>query len=93
MTIQHAEVDGVPVVICRGPELEESSRESMGIKWCFACRTRAEFEWVVKSPVIDWNDEASIAAAMWGPVIFAECGNCHRRDTQLFPGWEYKWKE
>jgi len=77
------------VTICHGPTMEEASRTSMGVKWCFKCRTRNEFQWVVMSPVIDWNDEASIAAAMWGPTAYSECGNCKRHAGELFPGWIY----
>lgn len=81
------------VIVCRGPEMEEASRASMGVRWCFKCRKRAEFSWVVLSPVIDWDDEASIAAAMWGPIAHSECGNCGRHAGELFPGWEYKWED
>ena len=54
---------GNRVTICYGPTMEETSRNPMGVKWCFKCRSRNEFDWVVMSPVIDWNDEASIYAA------------------------------
>lgn len=81
------------VVICHGPQMEKTSRDPMGVKWCFKCRKRAEFAWIVLSPVIDWNDEASIAAAMWGPTAFSECGNCKRHGGELFPGWTYRWEE
>lgn len=81
------------VVICRGPVMEEASRNSMGVKWCFKCRKRAEFNWIVMAPVIDWNDEASISAAMWGPTAHSECGNCRQHAGELFPGWSYRWDD
>jgi len=81
------------VVICHGPQMEETSRNSMGVKWCFKCRKRAEFAWIVMSPVIDWNDEASISAAAWGPTAYSECGNCKQHGGELFPGWTYRWEE
>lgn len=81
------------VAICHGPEMEETSRTSMGVKWCFKCRKRAEFTWIVMSPVIDWDDEASIYAAMWGPTAHSECGNCGAHAGELFPGWSYSFEE
>lgn len=79
------------VTICYGPQMQESSRRSMGVKWCFKCRSRNEFAWIVMSPVIDWDDEASIYAAMWGPTAHSECGGCKQSAGELFPGWEYNW--
>lgn len=84
---------GPRVTICRGPEMEEYSRESMGIKWCFKCRGRHPFEWVVLSPVIDPNDESTLLAAMRGPTAHSECGGCHRHGGELFPGWAYRWDD
>ena len=80
---------GPRVMICHGPEMEESSRASMGVKWCFECRSRNEFQWIVMAPVIDWNHEATIYAAMWGPTAHSECGNCGEHAGELFPGWVY----
>lgn len=91
MTIAYAE--SAPVVLCRGPEMKEQHRDPMGVKWCFKCRGRHEFTWIVMAPVIDWNDEGSIAAAMWGPTAHSECGGCHQPAGELFPGWEYRWEE
>lgn len=76
-------------IICRGPQMREASRDSMGVRWCFACRKRHNFTWVVMTPVIDWDDEGSITAAMWGPTAHSECSNCKQRGSELFPGWEY----
>lgn len=75
--------------VCRGPQLQETSRKSMGEKWCYHGRHRAEFEWVVKQPIIDWDDEATVYAAMWGGYSYAECSRCKAHDSQLFPGWTY----
>jgi hypothetical protein len=80
------------VIVCYGPQMEERSRTSMGVRWCFKCRTRAEFSWVVMSPVIDWDDEGSIYAAMWGPTAYSECGHCGKHGGELFPGWVYQWE-
>lgn len=81
------------VTICYGSKMREASRNSMGVKWCFKCRGRYEFEWIVMTPVIDWDDEASISAAMWGTTAHSECGNCKRSGGELFPGWVYKMED
>ena len=91
--VEVAEVDGTQVVVCRGPRMKEASRKSMGVRWCFKCRGRHEFEWIVLMPVIDWDDDASIAAAMWGPTAHSECGGCKRQAGELFPGWSYRWED
>lgn len=91
--VSFGEVDGAQVVICHGPAMEETSRTSMGVKWCFKCRGRHEFEWIVLSPVIDWEDEASIWAAAWGPTAYSECGGCRQSMGELFPGWSYRWDD
>ena len=81
------------IAICRGPRMKETHRDSMGVKWCFKCRGRHEFHWIVMAPVIDWDDEASIAAAMWGPTAHSECQNCKEQAGELFPGWSYQWED
>lgn len=80
----------IGIHVCRGPKMEETARTSMGERWCFKCRTRAEFSWVVMWPVIDWSDEGSISAAMWGEYEHSECGNCKQHAGELFPGWSYR---
>ncbi|HVX57390.1 MAG TPA: hypothetical protein VHA37_06685 [Candidatus Saccharimonadales bacterium] len=79
----------VQVHVFTGPPMEEASRTAMGVKWCFKCRTRAKFSWIVMAPVIDWDDENSISAAMVGPYAHSECGNCKQHAGELFPGWGY----
>lgn len=37
--------------ICRGPALEEIHREFVGERWCFICRKRVEFLYIVTAPV------------------------------------------
>ncbi|GAB3125861.1 hypothetical protein [Glaciibacter psychrotolerans] len=81
------------VIICHGPQMAESSRDSMGVRWCFKCRKRAEFTWVVMAPVIDWDNKASVYAAMWGPTAHSECGCCDEHGGELFPGWTYRWED
>ena len=79
--IATGEVDGTPIDVC-GPAMEESFRESMGVKWCFRCRCRVRFDWVVWSPVTldDWY---------WDPTADSECSRCHEHGSDLFPGRYY----
>jgi len=75
-------VDGHEVAVICSPPMAESCRKSMGVKWCFTCRQRHEFSWVVMSPT-------TYDGWWWGPTAHAECGGCGDHDSQLFPGWEY----
>ena len=63
------------VVIC-GTEMEEYSRRSEGVKWCFTCRKRHEFWWVCMAPT---------GISYYGPTAHMEGVNQHCSD--LFPGW------
>lgn len=81
------------VTVCTGPAMEERSRESMGVRWCFKCRGRHEFFWIVMVPVIDFSNEASIYAAMWGPTAHSICTGCGQSWGELFPGRFYQWED
>lgn len=59
-----------------GTRMRESSRDPMGVKWCFHCRTRHEFDWVVKVPD---------GLSYYGPSAHVE--GVGRYCTDLFPGW------
>lgn len=88
-------VDYGNVVICRGPEMKERSRTSMGVKWCFRCRGRHEFHWIVMGAdmIYDENGEVSPLMYMAEPYAHSECGNCKQRGGELFPGWGYAWED
>lgn len=64
-------------VIC-GTRMVEHSRTSRGIKWCFRCRKRVEFQFVVMVPD---------GPSYYGPTGWMECPNCRGHETDLFPGW------
>jgi len=73
-TADWCEVEG-DFAIC-GTHMKEHSRRSQGDKWCFHCRKRHEFFWVVMVPV---------GLSYYGPSadmegIGSECND-------LFPGW------
>lgn len=64
------------VIIC-GTDMKEHSRRPEGVMWCFRCRTRHEFWWVVMTPV-DQFSYYGPSAHMAG--VGPDC-------TDLFPGW------
>ena len=76
------EGDGT-VAIC-GTRMKEHSRRSEGVRWCFRCRRRVEFERVVMVPD---------GLSYYGPSAFVECTNCKSADGDLFPGWSREWED
>lgn len=71
------------VTICYGAEHREVRRESEGVKWCFQCRKRAEFFYVVTTPIVP---------DYYGPMANIRCGSCDASDGDLFPGREREWE-
>lgn len=59
-----------------GTRMVESSRRSEGEKWCFTCRKRHEFWWVVMVPD---------GLSYYGPTAHME--GVARDCRDLFPGW------
>lgn len=70
------------VHICTGPPMTEIRREPDGERWCFQCRQRRQFDYVV----LDY-----IEPSYWDPIRFFECSQCHGHDTDLFPGRFREW--
>jgi len=68
-------VESPDVVIC-GARMKESSRRSEGERWCFHCRKRHEFWWVVMVPD---------GISYYGPEARME--GVKRGCSDLFPGW------
>lgn len=68
-------VDGGNIAIS-GTRMKEVSRDSEGERWCFHCRKRHEFWWVVTVPD-GWS--------YYGPEARME--GVKRGCTDLFPGW------
>lgn len=83
------------VTICYGPPMKERHRDPMGLKWCFKCRGRHPFDWVVMGADIQYDADGQISSSMYmaEPYAFAECGGCGKHDGQLFPGWSYRWED
>jgi hypothetical protein len=59
--------------------MEEVDRRSDGERWCFVCRTRREFAYVLFAPV---------EMSYYGMTRKIECTHCHTTDSDLFPGRE-----
>lgn len=74
MTADWCVADG-SVAIC-GTRMKEYSRTPEGVRWCFHCRTRHEFAWVVSVPD---------GLSYYGPTARME--GVSRECTDLFPGW------
>lgn len=70
--------------ICRGPELETVVDEpDGGVRWCFVCRKRIEFRFIVEAPK---------EPSYWPPCSSIQCVNSHI-DGDLFPGRAREWGE
>jgi hypothetical protein len=67
--------------IC-GTRMREDSRRLYGRRWCFHCRVRHDFDWVVMVP--DGLSYYGPHAEIQGPT--SQC-------TDLFPGWSREWVE
>lgn len=71
------------LTICHGPAMEVIRRDSEGVKWCFHCRKRREFFYIVTAPV---------EPSYYGPNCDIRCGTCNTSDGDLFPGCERSWE-
>lgn len=84
MTCQTLVIGEQPVTICHGAAHEEVKRESLGVRWCFGCRSRQQFWFIVTAPVVP---------DYYGPSVAVRCGHCKLSDGDCFPGryreWDY----
>lgn len=72
------------VHICHEPT-EVTHAESVGERWCFRCRTRSDFQFVIHTPVS--------VESYYDPTPSIRCGTCQRPDTDLFPGRYRDWNQ
>ena len=70
--------------------MEEVKRRPDGERWCFVCRTRRPFEFVVSRPIITSLDDVG---AYYAPTTQIECTACRTVDGDCFPGTEREWSE
>ena len=68
--------------VCDAGPYEEIHRESIGQRWCFECRKRTEYFYVVTAPTdpMSW----------YGPTPGYKCGSCGK-DGYCFPGAWIEW--
>jgi hypothetical protein len=79
--------DTMTVHILHTP-MEEVSRKPNGERFCFICRKRREFVYVISRPIVTSIDDTG---AWYGPTHQIECGTCHTVDGDCFPGTEREW--
>ncbi len=65
-----------------GTHMVEYSRQSEGVRWCFSCRRRSEFNRVVTVPS---------GISYYDGCAWIECVSCKAVDGDLFPGWHREW--
>lgn len=70
------------VYICR-EEMREVHRESLGERWCFRCRKRREFLYIVTAPV---------APSYYGPNPSIRCASCDQIDGDVGFGGGREWE-
>lgn len=75
--------DGVVLSINRPGPMREIHRESTGTHWCFRCRARREFFYVVT---------AEVEPSYYGPNHAVKCGSCGQPDGDCFPGTYREWE-
>lgn len=64
--------------------LYEVFRHADGERWCFVCRARRAFDYVVQAPVgLSW----------YGPNQRIVCTSCQTTDGDCFPGTEREWTD
>lgn len=68
-------------VIC-GTDMEEYARRSIGIRWCFHCRKRHNFDRVCYAPT---------GLSYYDP--YASIEGINNECTDLFPGWTREWED
>lgn len=82
MTCQTYDMGGTLVHVNHGPAMEEVKRDNLGERWCFHCRERREFFFIVTAP---------IEPSYYGPNVDVKCGTCNTSDGDMFPGGYREW--
>ena len=71
------------VVVC-APEMREVHRETVGVRWCFHCRERVEFVFVV----LDTVEKPTY----WDPIRAIRCSACNTTDGDCGFGRSREWE-
>lgn len=69
-------------ILCVPTEIAHD--EPDGERWCFRCRERREFRYIVRTPI----DPMSY----YGPLPSVRCSTCDGSDADLFPGRNREWE-
>lgn len=80
---QTYDMDGTTVHINYGPAMRKVKRDNLGERWCFKCRKRREFWFIVTAPV---------EPSYYGPNVDVRCGHCNTSDGDMFPGGYREWE-
>jgi hypothetical protein len=84
MTCQTLTIGGDRMHVNFGPEMVEVVNRLDGkTRWCFTCRTRREFRYIVTAPT---------EPSYYGPNADIKCSHCKTSDGDLFPGREREWE-
>lgn len=69
-------------------------------RFCFHCRKRRVFDFVVDRPIniaMDWywptDEELMDHESYYGPSRRIECTSCHTTDGDCFPGTSREWSD
>lgn len=71
------------MVVCFGPRMEVVRQKELGERWCFRCRKRRPFVFIVSAPV---------EMSYYGPTAGVRCDRGHD-DGDCFPGRYREWGE
>lgn len=84
MTCQTLDLgDGMVAHINYRGATKEIHRESLGERWCFTCRKRREFFYIVT---------ADVEPSYYDPNPSIRCAHCNTDDGDCFPGRYREWE-
>lgn len=71
------------LTLCYGPPMRQIRRDELPERWCFTCRQRRPFLFLVTAPAVP---------SYYGPSASVRCDRGHD-DGDLFPGRFREWSE
>lgn len=71
------------IAICRPNRFEEIHREELDVRWCFICRKRRMFVYVV---------EREVEPSYYDPHPTIKCVDKGHADGDCFPGQSREWE-
>lgn len=80
-------------ILSTGPHKELLREQDGEERWCFQCRKRRRFDYVISAPDFEMPDDPADlpTAAYYGPSHRIECSHCHLLDGDMFPGRYRVW--